>query len=145
MMDELNIKDIINKLPIHKKDSWSYEYSYEDIIKATECDIIDTICMGKYQGDLFMVVTKNHRFGILSTGYGSCCGCDILKACNTNEERAGVAKKLYDKIDWKEPDEIVDYLQNKDWEGEYYGKQEGLPEFISKVKEQLIIRYLAGI
>lgn len=143
-MDELKIEDIVSNLPVIDKDIWK-SYKYEDIINATGCDIIDSLRMGNYQGDILMIVTKNYKFGILSTGYGSCSNCDKLQACKNHNDRAKLAKELYKKIIWKEPIEIIDYLQNKDWELEYYGRQKGLPEFIDKVKEQLIIRYLARI
>jgi hypothetical protein len=142
-MDELKIEDIIDNLNLN--DDVQYGVRYEDLIIATGCDIIDSLRMGNYQGDLLMIVSKNYRFGILSTGFGSCPACDSLQACNSNSQRARLAKELHDSIVWKEPEKIIDYLENKDWEAEYYGRQKGLPEFIEKVKEQLIIRYLARL
>jgi hypothetical protein len=145
-MSELKTEDIIEKIAGKSEDEYGwYNGKYEDLVEATGCEIIDSLRMGSYQGDILMVVSKNYKFGVLSTGYGSCSGCDSLQACNDNSDRAELAIKLYDKIIWKEPDEITDYLQNKDWEAEYYGGQEDLPEFIDKVKEQIIIRYLARI
>jgi len=142
-MNELKTEDILEKLS-SPNETW-YNVKYEDLIEATGCEVIDSLYMGSYQGDLLMIVSKNYRFGVLSTGYGSCAGCDALQACRDPNEYVNLAKSLYDNIVWKEPDEIIDYLENKDWESEYYGKQEGLPEFISKIKEQIIIRYLARI
>ena len=146
-MNELKIEDIVAGLgnePTHN--IWDrYKGGYEGLIEATGCEIIDSLKMGSYQGDLLIVVSKNYKFGVLSTGYGSCSGCDSLQACNNHNDRAKLAKKLYGKIMWKEPTEIIDYLQDKDWETEYYGKQKGLPKFIEEVKEQIIIRYLARI
>ncbi|MHA2280257.1 MAG: hypothetical protein ACXAC5_05305 [Promethearchaeota archaeon] len=143
-MNELKVEDIVNRLSNCDDDDW-YRGGYEELIEATGCEIIDSLKMGSYQGDLLMIVSKNYRFGVLSTGYGSCAGCDELQGCYTHNDRAELAKKIYGKIIWKEPTKIIDYLQDKDWETEYYGKQKGLPEFVDKVKEQIIIRYLARI
>jgi len=142
-MKELKIEDILEKLSSPNK-TWS-SVKYEDLTEATGCEVIDSLYMGSYQGDLLMIVSKDYKFGILSTGYGSCAGCDPLQACRGPDEYAELAKSLYNNIIWKDPDEIIDYLENKDWETEYYGRQEGLPEFIKKIKEQIIIRYLARI
>lgn len=140
-MNNIKIEDIISRF--NEKDY--INRSYEKIIEATGCEIIDSLYLGSYQGDLLMIVTKNYMFGILSTGYGSCSGCDKLKGCDNDTERAELAKKLYESIMWKDVNEIIDYLENKDWQLEYYGREKGIPEFIKNVKEQLIIRYLAKI
>lgn len=142
-MNELDKSEIANIF--EELNRLSGYYHYENLIKATGCDIIDSLYMGNYEDDLLMVVSKNYKFGLLVTGYGSCSGCDALQGCVTNTERTELAVELYNKIMWKEPGEIIDYLEDKDWSAEYYGQQKGLSEFIKKVKEEVIIRYLARI
>ena len=142
-MNDIKIKDIISRF--NEKDEAYTNRTYEEIIEATGCEIIDSLYLGSYQGDLLMIVTKDYMFGVLSTGYGSCPACDKLKSCDNDNKRAYLAKELYESIMWKDVNEIIDYLENKDWQLEYYGGEKGLSKFIKNIKEQLIIRYLAKI
>lgn len=118
--------------------------NYEGLVEATGCEVIGSLWMGDYQGDILMVVRKDGKFGTVSTGYGSCSGCDFLEGSESDEERAEYAKGLHDSILWQEPEDIIDYLENKDWEAEYYGRNPEIPDFVSNIKETIILRYLAG-
>lgn len=120
--------------------------NYESLVESQGIEVLLSLYMGEYQGDILMLVrNRQGQFGILTAGYGSCSVCDALQACDGDaDEYDKLAKNLCGSVIWEEPENIIDYLNNKDWEGSYYGRADGLDDFIKEAKETLMLRYLAG-
>ena len=106
---------------------------YEELIKSCDVEIVSSLRMGSYQGDLIMIVKQENKFGLFTTGYGSCSGCDALAAAEENLKKLdNLRNSLYKKIIWKDITQFIKYLREKDWTLEYYYDEEKLPEFIRK-------------
>lgn len=120
--------------------------SYESIIEDQGVEVLNSLYMGDYQGDILMIVrNKAGQFGVLTTGYGSCSGCDALEACyGFKEEEDNLARDLINSVIWHDPENIIEYLDNKDWEGSYYGQAQELSDFIKEIRKELMIRCLGG-
>ena len=103
-----------------------------DALVALHGDIVGSLTLGSYQGDLLYVIydPETKLYGFVHTGYGSCSGCDALEA----------AVGYQDDVDWDSvfriaqslvPDQgrtaenMIAWLQSHDWEGEYYGHEAG--------------------
>lgn len=53
---------------------------YEDALRAAGANVLAFETFGSYQGDWFAVVEYNGERGFVHGYYGSCSGCDALKA-----------------------------------------------------------------
>lgn len=74
------------------------------------------------QGDslvLYQDGQDGDRWGVLTFGWGSCRGCDVLQACRSYDEIDTLADELATKIYWGTVDEIRDYLLRHDWAGDF--------------------------
>lgn len=96
-----------------------WHVSYEEIYTLFGNILLYTE-IGYYQGDAFIALQKGVRFGFGMTGYGSCGGCDLILSCRNYEEFFAVLYSLEQEIMWFDsPQELLDYLHNKDWEGSW--------------------------
>ena len=122
----------------------------EELIKSSGCDVIGSLRLGSWSGDVIMVLRANNKFGLLVFGYGSCSGCDALQACDNYKELFDLRENRYDSVVWKEYEEFVDYLKNKDWETEFYcagdkKKKREIKQFVKEVKGKILMSHLSGI
>lgn len=53
---------------------------YDDLLRASGHEIVESEEFGAYQGDFVFLLRKAGRYGIAVVGYGSCSGCDALQA-----------------------------------------------------------------
>lgn len=53
-----------------------------------------------YQGDTFVLLASDGKFGFLNFGWGSCSGCDALQACGTRKELQDLIDSLHNSIAW---------------------------------------------
>lgn len=53
-----------------------------------------------YQGDTFVLLGKDDRYGLLIFGWGSCSGCDALQACKNYEQIDTLITELENQIFW---------------------------------------------
>ena len=126
------MKDIKEIYPDYDKDGWiSSDYSlllesfgYEKLLQVDDND---------YQGDSRVLYKNNGQYGFLTFGWGSCSGCDALQACNSLEEVDQLRKELRNQIIWKSHDEMLRYMKEHDWKGDYGYS----PEFVEKSIEIL--------
>lgn len=90
-----------------------------------------------YQGDTRILYRKDGRYGLLNFGWGSCSGCDGLRACTSFREIEELIQGLEDGIVWFDSLEAAkDYVCNdKDRIASYYWHQEEWKEFKQKVME----------
>lgn len=58
---------------------------YENLIATGGVDVVDSVYSGDYQGDLFMIVERDGKYGYAVTGYGSCSGCDAYEASRDDD------------------------------------------------------------
>lgn len=118
------------------KRNWHSDFwpSYDDLVETHGTILIETHA-GDYQGDSFYLVSNENLYGIIIFGWGSCSGCDALEACSSYEELEELRLSLTPI--WRTKDEIIEYITNHDWEGDYCWHIEELQEFLTKVKEYL--------
>jgi hypothetical protein len=139
----------MNKIPIDMLLKACANLSYEKLVQSYGYEIVQSISLGSYQGDIVMIVSDTQgQYGLLVTGYGSCSGCDALCACYTNNDYEELRETLCGKITLYSCDQFIEYLDKKDWAGEYYGggfDEKEFKDFLKSVKEDLVIRHLAQI
>lgn len=126
--------------------------SYEELITSAGIEILCDMSIGSYSRDSLLIVKRKNLFGFLTFGWGSCSGCDALKACHSFESLNKLRNTLYNSIIWKTGPELVEYLNIKDWAGEfyYYTDDEStqnikIKTFIEEAKKQILFHYLANI
>lgn len=106
-----------------------YCHSYEEIIEGLNVKILVTDSTGDYQGEMLWLLkhTQDNEYGWLQSSYGSCSGCDQLKACESAEEVDEVQERLFSNIQWVgwSKDSVLTHLKERDWEVErrWYGKK----------------------
>ena len=140
---KISLKDLVGE------DDYSFP-SYQRLVESYGYEVLDSISLGSYQGDIVMVVgNMAGQYGLLVTGYGSCSGCDALEGCgNRVDELEELRERLCASVIFHSPAEMIETLEHRDWGGQYYSSEYDEPEFkewLSKVKEALIMRQLAGL
>lgn len=123
---------------------YSEEYGTDNL---TECisdytpmleqfgEILIRVDDGDYQGDSYLIYKKENSYGYLIFGWGSCSGCDALKACNTIQEVQELMDNLYNDIIWfTSLAELKNYFADKDWQLEYSWHIEEFKDFLSQVE-----------
>jgi hypothetical protein len=111
--------------------------------------------LGKYDGDLLFVVRNEARqFGLMCVGFGSCSGCDLLQAVLDDEPGESrisalgeLRDQLCDRVVFYAPGDFLDYLNNKDYSLEYWGREdpEQLGAFIADMKNTVMLYALSGL
>lgn len=95
------------------------------------CDIISDITnsevlwdgyQGSYDGDVMYILRRGSEYAIGSNGYGSCSYCDVLQACENNEDEIkNLAIKLAKNLRWFDSfEEMKDYIYNVEPGTNYY-------------------------
>lgn len=124
-MDDNETKDV-------RQERW-WSDDYLDTIKKYG-DIL-LICPDfDWQGDyriLYWDKTRGDKYGILIFGYGSCSGCDALQGCKTFDDWRELNTQLESSIQWGTSQEILDYLRNHDWEGDYSARSYSCRQFVA--------------
>ena len=116
------------------EDGWLCIGSYQPIIDDIGTVIIQ-VDDEDYQGDTRVFY---EGYGYLQFGWGSCSGCDMLQACETEEEVNDVIREIEGGVQWfLNADEALTYFKTHDWEGDYSWHQDEQKEFIRKVIEYL--------
>lgn len=115
----IDIREAIPANAMHSTD-------YLTLINSTGVEVLHSEMFGSYQGDYFMIVKENGKWGLLVFGYGSCSGCDALEACSTYEDLNRVRISLYNNIFWADSSrELFKALMTKDWKRFWFGNEEG--------------------
>lgn len=93
-----------------------------------------------YQGSTYVLYDDPSKgFGYLCFGWGSCSGCDALQACESNEDLAGLIRQLEESVEWKTKYDLLKYMKEHDWEGDWHYHQEEHKKFVADA-----IKYLEG-
>ena len=89
---------------------------YSPLLASFGYEILVQVDDDNYQGDSRVLYRSGSRYGILIFGWGSCRGCDSLKACDTVQEVEELRDSLLEGIQWfDDKDTVMQYLQSKDW------------------------------
>lgn len=111
---------------------WCTEGDYEPLLRSFGYETLLQVDDDDYQGDSRVLFRDGDRFGILIFGWGSCSGCDQLKACENYKEIDELRDDLHDCIIWGTAAETLDYLRNHDWEGEFCWHAEETRKFVEQ-------------
>lgn len=90
-----------------------------------------------YQGDSRVIFKRGNEYGLLIFGWGSCSGCDALQACASYEELETLRQELAEDIRWGSAEELLVYINEHDWQGDYSWSAPETHEFISKATKLL--------
>ena len=88
-----------------------------------------------YEGDTFVLLGKDDRYGFLVFGWGSCSGCDALQGCNSYDDIDALIAELENDINWFDTFEAAKDYINDDLvrRGSYYYHAKNWAEFKSAV------------
>jgi hypothetical protein len=88
-----------------------------------------------YQGDTFVLLGKDDRYGFLVFGWGSCSGCDALQACDSYDDIDALITQLENTIHWFDTFEAAQTYINDDpaRRGSYYYHADTWTEFKAAV------------
>lgn len=81
--------------------------SYSDLIETMRVETLIEKTDRDYQGDTYALLRQETLkgetiYGLLTFGWGSCSGCDVLEAANDSGEVLKVRDQLYADIRWFE-------------------------------------------
>lgn len=130
--------EIAKKLYNTSNDDYFYHTDYTPILNYFG-DIIYRYDQPDYQGDTYAIIkNQDNKIGYICFGWGSCSGCDRLQGCNNYEELAELIETLENTIIWKnDPAEMLEWLNNRDWKGEFVWHNENLNIFLNNACEHL--------
>lgn len=84
-------------------------------------DVLISCDIGKYQGDTFVVLKKDDKYGYLYFGWGSCSYCDALRGCRDYDDLQQLMDHLESSIRWFDSkDELKQWCKEHDWEGDWF-------------------------
>ena len=122
---------------LYENERWGWS-DYQPMLDAFGKVVIQ-VDDDDYQGDSRLLYDENGEIGVLIFGWGSCCGCDALQACDSLEEVQELCDSLQEDIKWfDDKKQALEYFTNHDWQGDYSWHQTETKEFINKC-----IKYLS--
>lgn len=88
-----------------------------------------------YQGDTYVLLGKDDRYGFLVFGWGSCSGCDALQACGSYDDIDAIIRDLENTIIWFDTFEAAHTYINDDLlrRGSFYYHTTAWDEFKAAV------------
>lgn len=110
-------------------------WDYTPIINALG-DVILRVDEDDYQGDTWVLLRskENDKYGFLNFGWGSCCGCDALQACNSYAELQELIDQLEQTTIWFDSAaSALIFFQQHDWKGDYCWHSKDFHTFLNKV------------
>jgi hypothetical protein len=113
-------------------DKWGW-CDYKPMLKAFGEILLQVDC-GQYQGDSYIIIKNDDKYGYLNFGWGSCSGCDALQACGNICEVQELMDQLYSQIHWFDSlKELKEYFSTKDWSLDYSWYYDDFKDFVNKV------------
>jgi len=113
---------------------------YLRLVESMNFDIAICIEDETYSGDSRYLLKHGDFYGILIFGWGSCSGCDSLQSCDTIAEVEELRKHLFDSITWGSAIEILSYVRDHDWQGDYSSGSGEMKQFVNNVDTYLTTR-----
>ena len=102
------------------------DYLGECLVRADEAD---------YQGDTYVVLKKDKKYGLLVFGWGSCSGCDALQGSESYEDIGKLIEMFESSVLWFDTlDELKQHVTNRDGENSYFYHQDIWNYFVDKVR-----------
>jgi hypothetical protein len=131
---ELNKEKFIEEIKKEKDEFFNYSgCEYQSVIKLFVDFIVINCEDDDYQGTSLLIIKNNEKYGFLSFGWGSCSGCDALKACETEQDVFQLATELKNSIRYFDStDELKSFIKNHDWETDLWVQEETKSDFIKK-------------
>jgi hypothetical protein len=109
---------------------------YDDLINSMELTTLVEGMDHDYQGDSYYLFENDGQYGLLIFGWGSCSGCDALEAVYDDYDQiVALRDNLYNSIQWKTHTEMVQYINAKDFNGEFYMYSKEGKAFVEAIKE----------
>lgn len=113
--------EIAKKLYPLTDDGYTEFYEYAPIVNYLGTPVFQD-GWGEWQGDAFIVIRKDSRWGFICIGYGSCTGCDALQGCHTHEELGELISNIERSVHWTDTkDQLVEWLYSDSRSLEWYG------------------------
>ena len=130
-------KDIAKELYPNLEEMWGV-YDYSPIIEHFG-EVLLQKDLGHYQGDTLVLYKHDDgSYSYLSFGWGSCSGCDALRACTSYEDINELIENLDNaRIVKDSSTEMLEYFQGKDWQIEWFWYEEGAKNFVKEAIEIL--------
>jgi hypothetical protein len=112
--------------------------SYDDLLRLFG-NIVVQVDQDDYQGDSYVCLEKDGRYGFLTYGWGSCSGCDALYGCNNFEDLESLIISFESDIKWFDTfNALLDYVcDDEARQGSYYFHNKPL---WSKFRDQVIAK-----
>lgn len=108
-------------------------WSYEEVLASLEVEILLQTDTGDYQGDTYVLLRHGDRLGLLFFGWGSCGGCDALRACDTLSDAHALRDQLWGEVHWEDSSaDMLTYINAKDWELDFFGHTKSFRDFLPK-------------
>jgi hypothetical protein len=85
--------------PDAKEGSYAPFCDYDPIIENFG-EVLVRVDDNNYHGDSRVLYHRDGRYGLFVFGWGSCSGCDSLRACKTFADVAQLIDELEDDIKW---------------------------------------------
>ena len=85
--------------PDAKEGSYAPFCDYDPIIESFG-EVLVRVDDKDYQGDSRVLYHRDGRYGLFVFGWGSCSGCDSLRACKTFADVAQLIDELENNIKW---------------------------------------------
>ncbi len=118
------------------KDNACDFYDYDPIIRSFG-EVLVQVEDNDYSGDTRVLLKNGDRYGFLVIGWGSCSGCDALRACDTFAKVDELINDIEGGIKWFDTlAEAKTYIANGDERsGSFYTHCDEWIEFQIKVAE----------
>lgn len=114
------------------------EDDYGPLLESFEHEILLQVDDVDYQGDSRLILKDNERYGLLIFGWGSCSGCDALRACESAEDFKDLQNSTYESIKWfSSREDIYNYIKDKDWPLEHSYHADDMKKFLEQAIELL--------
>lgn len=113
-------------------DEPGFHSDYQPIIDSLGDVVIQDDDSG-YSGDTWVLYKDpdSDIYGYLCFGWGSCSGCDVLQACSSWDDIAGLIEDLRQEIRWDTREGTIQFFREHDWVGDFnYSRK-----FLDKVME----------
>jgi hypothetical protein len=113
------------------EEKWGWS-DYQPMIDAFGNVVIQDD-VGSYQGDTFVLYDDGKMIGYLEFGWGSCSGCDALRACSNIREVQELCNELQDAIKWfDDKKQALEWFEAHDWKGDWCWRENDA--FVEKCK-----------
>lgn len=102
-MNKIPIEEVAKFTP-YSEDNPDYGYvngpGYEGLVTSLGVEIVLEESDGDYQGDSYLVLKDEPRWGLLTFGWGSCSGCDSYEGCDSVSDMSDLRDFLEGAIRW---------------------------------------------